>query len=414
MIIFLILIHLQGEDMELFLKENLVERKNTYCLKWDKLDERFGDPDLLAMWVADMEFKTPKAVIDGLKQRVEHGVFGYAYTKDSYYQEFFSWMKDIHDVVLKKEWIRFNFGVVNTIYNLVNLFTQEKESILIMAPVYYPFWNSIKDNNRNLIANNLIYNDKTGEFDIDYEELENDIKNNDVKLVIFCSPHNPAGRIWDKHELKKCFDIFKKYGVIIISDEIHQDLQIGDKKFISALALDNASDYFDNLIVLNAASKTFNLACLLNSHIIIPDEKLRAKYDAFAKRFNQIETNILGMLATELAYKNGREWRNGLLKVIKHNFNYLKNELQKDSKTKNIIISPLEGTYLALLNLNPVINKERTKEFIQDDCKIAIDFGEWFGSEYKGFIRINLATNPKYIEECVSRMIKQLNTKDYK
>ena len=400
--------------MRKFLDENLISRKNTDCLKWDKLQERFGDPNLLAMWVADMEFSAPKEVLDGLAARIQHGAFGYAYTTNEYYDEFMLWMKDIHNAELKREWIRFNFGVVNSIYHLVNLFTKENDSILIMAPVYYPFWNSIRDNNRKIVANELVYDNKTGEFNIDFDLLEKDIKDNNVKMVIFCSPHNPAGRIWSEEELKKCFDLFKKYNVLIISDEIHQDLQISDKKFISALALDNAKDYFDSLIVLNAASKTFNLACLLNSHIIIPDEKLRKSYDDFAKKYNQIETNILGLLATQLAYKHGREWRKGLLEVLKHNYNYLKEELSKNEITKNIVITPLEGTYLALLNLNPVINKERTKEFIQDDCKIAIDFGEWFGANYKGFIRINLATDPKYIKECVSRMIDNLSKKDYR
>lgn len=400
--------------MQKFLSENCIKRHNTDCLKWDKLNERFGDANLLAMWVADMEFKAPKEVLNGLSKRIQHGAFGYAYTTDDYYEEFFSWMKDIHNVSLCKEWIRFNFGVVNSIYHLVNCFTELNDSILIMAPVYYPFYNSIKDNQRKLITNDLVYNNSTGEFSIDFQQLENDIQKNNVKMVIFCSPHNPAGRIWTENEIKQCFDIFKKYNVFIVSDEIHQDLQLSNKKFISSLALTNKEEYFSKLIVLNAASKTFNLACLLNSHIIIPNEEIRKMYDNFAKSYNQIETNILGLLATKLAYKHGREYRLGLIEVLKHNYLYLKDGLQKDEKAKKIIITPLEGTYLALLNLNNVINKERTKEFIQDDCKIAIDFGEWFGVNYKGFVRINLATDPENIKECVKRIIHNLNNKDYR
>ncbi len=400
--------------MQDFIKQYFVERKNTNSSKWDNLPARFnGDDDLLAMWVADMEFSTAIEIKNALISRVNHGVFGYSIIPDSYYESYFSWMKQYHDVELKKEWIRFNLGVVNNIYHLVNLFTKENDAILIMAPVYYPFANSVKDNNRKLIEHELVYNELNGEFSIDFKKLEDDIVKNNVKMTIFCSPHNPVGKIWSEEEIKKCFDIFTKHGVLIISDEIHQDFAY-NKKFISALALKNAKDYYKNLIVLNAASKTFNLACLLNSHMIIIDDDLRIKYDNFAKRYNQIETSLLGQIATEVAYKEARYWLENVKKIIYSNYELIKSEFSKNEKTKNIIISPLEGTYLLFLNLNPVINKARTKEFIQDDCRIAIDYGDWFGANYQGFIRLNLATHPDYVKEFINRVISNLNCKDYK
>ncbi|MBZ7986158.1 putative C-S lyase [Campylobacter sp. Cr9] len=397
--------------MQDFIQEHFINRKNTNSSKWDNLAVRFNDNrDLLAMWVADMEFKTAKEILSAINERVNHGIFGYSLTPNSYYESFISWMKQYHNVELKKEWIRFNLGVVNSIYHLINCFSKENDSILILSPVYYPFARAVKDNHRKLVENELVYNEDNGEFCIDYDKLEKDIITNDVKMVIFCSPHNPISRIWNADELKKCFDIFKKHNVLIISDEIHQDFTY-KKSFISAL---NYEEYFDNLIILNAASKTFNLACLLNSHIIIPNEKLLAVYDEFAKRFNQIETNIIGQLATEIAYKKARYWLENVKEIIYKNYLYIKDEFAKDEITKNIIISPFEGTYLLFLNFSKVINENRMKEFIQDDCMIAIDYGDWFGKDYKGFMRVNLATAPIHIEEFVKRVKNQLKIKDYR
>lgn len=392
--------------MKEFIKEHFVDRKNTNSSKWDNLAARFeGDSDLLAMWVADMEFKCPKEVINALNDRINHGVFGYSISPAEYFEVFNKWMQDYHKVGLKKEWLRYSQGVVKSIYHLINLYTKINDSILIMAPVYYPFANSIKDSKRNIVENNLIYDENSGEFKIDFSRLENDIKENDVKMAIFCSPHNPVSRIWSKEEIKKCFDIFKKYNVLIISDEIHQDFYY-EKEFISAL---NFSEYFDNLIVLNSASKTFNLACLLHSHIIIPNEKLLAQYDEFAKIYNQCELNIIGEIATLNAYKHSKYWLDNIKQIIYSNYLLIKDEFSKDEKCKDIIISPFEGTYLLFLNFTKVLDKSLMKDFIQKKCKIAIDYGEWFGKDYQGFIRVNLATSPEHINEFIKRIKTQLN-----
>ncbi|MEI0611919.1 MalY/PatB family protein [Brachyspira pilosicoli] len=396
--------------MEDFIKKYAVNRKNTNSLKWDALDVRFGDPDLTAMWVADMEFKTPEAVREALVNRVEHGVFGYTYAWDSYFEAFFNWQKSRYNIDLKKEWISFSTGVVISIYWLVNAFTKVNDSVLILTPVYYPFHNAVKDNNRKLVKCHL--KNTNGEYTIDYKKLEEDIVKNDAKLVIFCNPHNPAGRVWKKEELEKAFSIFRKHNLYIISDEIHQDINLGINPFVSALTLDNKNDFIDKLIVLTSASKTFNLACLLNSHIIIPDDNLRKIYSNYIKTVNQTEINILGMIATEAAYRNGSDWLDGLLKVIKYNYEYLKEEL--NSKIPEIILTPLEGTYLSFLDLKNVVSEDRVKEFIQDDCRLAIDFGEWFGEQCKSFVRINLATEHKYVEFAVKNMIKNLKNKKYK
>ncbi|TDL57407.1 pyridoxal phosphate-dependent aminotransferase [Paenibacillus dendritiformis] len=390
-------------EMQKFVDMYSVERKNTRCLKWDALEERFGDPNLVAMWVADMEFKAPKAVSEALVERAEHGVFGYSVTPDSYYEAYFNWQQKRHGIHLEKEWIRFSTGVVQELYNLVNIFTEEEDAVIIITPVYYPFHNAIRDTNRKLVRSELINED--GKYRIDFDDFEKQIAENNVKLFILCSPHNPVGRVWSEEELETVLKICKKHHVFVIADEIHQDIMLGNRKFISALNVKNRT-YHDNLVVVTAPSKTFNLACLLNAHTIIPDEKIREKYDQGIKTINQTEKSLMGQIAAEAAYTHGEEWLESLLEVIRHNFNYLKNELEKHAP--KAIVTELEGTYLAWIDLRPYVNCEETKEFIQDKCGLAIDFGEWFSDKCKGFVRLNMATDPKLVELGTQRVITEL------
>ena len=385
---------------EKFLKEYLVERKGTYSLKWDALDKRFGNANLTSMWVADMEIKAPKEVIEALKERCEHGVFGYSYVSDEYYNSVINWLKEKHNYEIKKEWLRFTNGVVTAIYCFVNIFTKVDDAVLILTPVYYPFHNAVKDNNRKLITCDLKNTD--GYFTIDYEEVEKKIVENNVKLFIQCSPHNPAGRVWKEEELAKILEICKKHNVLVISDEIHQDIIMKGYKHIPSAIVANGK-YADNLITVSAASKTFNLAGLIHSNIIISNAELRKKYDDEIKKINQTEISILGMLATQVAYEKGSEWLENVKEIIEDNFNYLKTELNKH--IPEITITNLEGTYLVFLDLRKIIPIDKVKEFIQDKCNLAIDFGEWFGASFKGFIRINLATDPKIVKKAVESII---------
>ena len=385
---------------EKFLKEYLVERKGTYSLKWDALDKRFGNADLISMWVADMEIKAPKEVIEALKERCEHGVFGYSYVSDEYYNSVINWLKEKHNYEIKKEWLRFTNGVVTAIYCFVNIFTKVDDAVLILTPVYYPFHNAVKDNNRKLITCDLKNTD--GYFTIDYDEVEKKIVENKVKLFIQCSPHNPAGRVWKEEELAKILEICKKHNVLVISDEIHQDIIMKGYKHIPSAIVANGK-YADNLITISAASKTFNLAGLIHSNIIISNDELRKKYDEEIKKINQTEINILGMLATQVAYEKGSEWLENVKEIIEDNFNYLKTELNKH--IPEITITNLEGTYLVFLDLRKIIPIDKVKEFIQDKCNLAIDFGEWFGASFKGFIRINLATDPEIVKKAVESII---------
>ena len=387
--------------MDRLVSSGLENRIGSNCLKWDGLKSRFGNENLIAMWVADMDFKTPQPVIDALKERVEHGIFGYHMPPDSYYEAFINWEREKHGYDVKREWIRFSPGVVPALFWFINILTNPGDSCIVMGPVYYPFHHAIEENNRRLIFNNL-KNDK-GIYTIDFESFEKDIIENKVKLFILSSPHNPVGRVWTKEELKKVLDICKANNVFVLADEIHQGIIIGDKKQIPAATVGN---YDDILVTLTAATKTFNLASCQNSFVIIPDNKIREKFDEYFKSIGGDYGNVFGYIAVEAAYRYGEEWLNEILAKIKENYEYTRKILLKH--LPHVVISPLEGTYLAWYDFSYYINEKEIKSFFQDKCNLAVDYGSWFGEGGKGHIRINLATERKIVEEAMNNIINQL------
>ena len=387
--------------VEEFVKNYYVERRNTNSLKWDALEERFGDENLLALWVADMEFKTPECIREDLNKRIEHGVFGYTKLPESYCDAYKKWHKDRYDYEVNKDWIRFAPGIVQAILWVIHAYTKENEAIIIMPPVYYPFANSIRNSKRKLVESPLV--EKDGTFKIDFEKFENEIANNDVKLYIHCSPHNPVGRVWTLEEQKRVFEICEKHNVLVLSDEIHQDFTYDKNKQISALSLENGK-YNSRLIVANSGSKTFNLASLVHATLLIPDSKIREQFDKYSKKNLGAEPSLLGQIALEAGYREGDHWLNGLKETVIFNYNLLHDTLAQ--KVPEIIVYPLEGTYLAFVNIEKVLNGKTTKQFIQDECGLAIDFGHWFGEGYNNYIRINLATSPDNMKEAVSRIVE--------
>ena len=387
--------------VEEFVKNYYVERRNTNSLKWDALEERFGDENLLALWVADMEFKTPECIREDLNKRIAHGVFGYTKLPESYCDAYKKWHKDKYDYEVNKDWIRFAPGIVQAILWVIHAYTKENEAIIIMPPVYYPFANSIRNSKRKLVESPLV--EKDGTFKIDFEKFENEIANNDVKLYIHCSPHNPVGRVWTLEEQKRVFEICEKHNVLVLSDEIHQDFTYDKNKQISALSLENGK-YNSRLIVANSGSKTFNLASLVHATLLIPDSKIREQFDKYSKKNLGAEPSLLGQIALEAGYREGDNWLNGLKETVIFNYNLLHDTLAQ--KVPEIIVYPLEGTYLAFVNIEKVLNGKTTKQFIQDECGLAIDFGHWFGEGYNNYIRINLATSPDNMKEAVSRIVE--------
>ena len=392
-------------SIETFIKTYYVERKGTGSVKWDGLKDKFSDENLLPLWVADMDFKVPVAVQEALAKRVEHGVFGYSLVEDSYYKAFSQWQKNRHGINIEKDWIRFTTGVVNSFNYLIQTFTEVNDSVIILTPVYYPFFDAVKNNERQLVTSSLKQENET--YCIDFEDFEEKIIKNKVKLFLHCSPQNPVGRVWTREELTQLFDICQRHQVKIISDEIHQDFIQPGKKFTSALSVDDS--YLTDLFVLTSASKTFNLASLLHSHILIPNEEHRVTYDKYTEKIINNPVSLFGVLATQAAYEEGEEWLDELIQVIEHNYHLLKEEISQS--LPKAALAKKEGTYLAWLDLSEYLSKEEMSTILEKQAKIAIDYGEWFEEKSAGFIRINLATKPENIKIAAKQLAKVLNNK---
>lgn len=378
------------------------DRRGTDCVKWDGLKEKFGEEDLIAMWVADMDFEATVCVKKALKEYVEKGVFGYYQVPDTYYNAFIDWEKKYHEYEVEKEWIRFSPGVVPAINWLIQLFTEEGDGVLFMPPVYFPFIGAVEANQRKKVECPLKNED--GIYHMDIETFEKKIQEEQVKVFILCSPHNPVGRVWSREELKEVLDICKKHHVYVIADEIHQDLIPGDRKKVTAATVGN---YDEILVTLTAATKTFNLAGCSNAFVIIPDKKIRADFDRFIEKIHVMNGNAFGFVAVTAAYQGGRQWLDSVIEKIRFNYNRMKEMLEEQLPEAKVY--PLEGTYLAWIDFGAYIPKEKMEEVIQGKAKVAVDFGSWFGGEeYSSFIRLNLATSTKNVENTINHIVSAL------
>lgn len=381
------------------------DRLGTDCNKWDGCEEKFGDEHLLPLWVADMDFEAPSCVKQALKEYVDFGVFGYYQTPNRYYEAFINWEKTYHDYDVKKEWIRFAPGVVPAFNWLIHILTNERDGVLITPPVYYPFKDAVVNNNRTLVESPLMRLED--HYELDYEDFERKIKEQNVKLFIFCTPHNPVGRVWKKEEIVKVLDICKKYGVYVIADEIHQDIIMDGYQKVTAAATGN---YDEIMVTLTAATKTFNLAGCQNSIVVIPNESLRKRYDDYLTRLRITGGNAFGYIAVQSAYEGGRKWLDEVLNIIEENYHLMKSILEE--KLPKVWIPKLEGTYLMWIDLGAYVSADEIESVIQKDCGLAVDYGSWFGGEaYGTFIRVNLATREENIRLAAEKIVEVLEAK---
>ena len=404
-----------------------VDRKNTNSAKWDGLERSFSKGNLLAIWVADMDFKVPECVSDALKDYVDMGAFGYFVPPAGYYDAFIEWERKYHGYEVKREWIRFAPGVVPAFNWLVQMLAGEGESVAVMQPVYYPFMKAVENNGRRLVNCPLLLREDG--YVMDYEGFEEAIVREDVKLFIFCSPHNPVGRVWKKEEIRQVLDICSRHHVYVISDEIHHDLIMSGYEHVpSATAGDTAGAYDDILVTLTAATKTFNLAAAQNSIVIIPDENIRSVWDKFTEGIRITGGNSFGYVAVQAAYEKGRPWFEELLGMIEGNYRYIRSRIEEGLPEARV--ADLEGTYLMWIDLSAymdlIISKAANADVADPDasdagaaamqylmeevCGIAADYGAWFGgAEYAGCIRLNLATSRENVEQAADRLICALN-----
>lgn len=387
-------------NREEFVKRYATDRRKTNSVKWDGLQNSFGESDLLPMWVADMEFKTPEAVRGALHQRVDEGVFGYSFTPDTYYDAYFKWQKERYGIELHKEWMRFNINVVQSLSNLVQLLTRPGNAVMVLQPVYYPFMDVIEKNNRELVVSNLT--NENGHYGLNLDDMRQQMIDHQVRLIIFCNPHNPVGRVWSPQELESVLELCRQEQVLVVDDEIHHDLMIDGHQFTSMLNIRDGF-YRDNLVVVDSPSKTFNLASLWSSHVIIPNPQIMKRYDEYQQRMKLPGGSLLGQIAGEAAYREGADWLDGLLATVSANYHMVCDQLVRE--LPEVVVSPLEGTYLAWIDLSALVPERDLQTVIQDKAKLAVDFGRWFGEAGRGHIRLNLATTPENVQYAIQQLV---------
>jgi cysteine-S-conjugate beta-lyase len=385
--------------------DQLIHRKQTASKKWDELKEVFGESDLLPMWVADMDFKSPLPVIEKMIQRVNHGIFGYNFRPDSYYDAIVQWMSDKHQWSIRRNWICYSPGVMTATSLIISHFSEPGDSILIQPPVYAPFSQVIKRNNRKLVTSPLRYDN--GRYLIDFDDLQKKLDKG-VKIFLLCSPHNPVGRVWTKDELKQVGEMCLKRNVLVISDEIHADLVYPGNSHTPFGSI--SEEFSGRSFVCTSPSKTFNLPGIQTANIIIPDRDLREKFETAAGNYYLEASNTFGVVATEAAYREGAEWLEQCLAYVKQNLEFLKDYINQ--YIPEIRVTESEGTYLAWLDCRGLhIDGKNLENLMIRQAKVAVVSGYTFGSEGEGFIRINLATPRALLKEGLDRINRAIKEK---
>jgi len=371
-----------------------INRTGTYSVKHEEVKKLFGSSDVIPMWVADMDIASPKEVTKAIQKRALHPIYGYTVYPKEYFQSIVLWMKKRYDLSIQDSWIVPASGVVTSINFAIEAYTNINDSIIVQTPIYPPFISSVKNHKRKLLDNKLLY--MNGKYYIDFEDFENKAKK--AKLFLLSSPHNPTGRAWSKEELVDLMEICKKYGVVVVSDEIHADLVYG-KSNISFASLG-----YDGCIVLNAPSKTFNIAGLKTSYAIIPNRKLRFAYEAVQRNSGIESGNPFGIEALIAAYNQGDLWLEELKSHLSRNIDLIKDSL----KTNQIPIKPIEteATFLMWLDCKKLYNTHKQIiDFFYKEAKLGLSDGKLFGNGGEGFMRLNFGTSSMII----SKALKQLN-----
>ncbi|MCL2006019.1 MAG: pyridoxal phosphate-dependent aminotransferase [Planctomycetaceae bacterium] len=373
----------------------ITNRYGTDCIKYDFAEERGKSKDLLPMWVADMDFPAPPEVLEDIQNAVQHGIFGYTEPKEKYYNAVADWFGTRFGFRITKRDILKTPGVVFALTQAVRAFTEPDEAVLIQTPVYYPFYNVVRDNGRTLVCNPLVYHE--GKYTIDFEDFEAKIAENSVKLFILCSPHNPVGRVWTLAELERMNEICVKHNVIIISDEVHCDFVWPGYTHTCFGVLN------ENAVIATAPSKTFNLAGLQTAHFFIKNAELRGKLRAELNRSGYSQLNTFGLAACQSAYTKGASWLAELNLYLAENIRYAKEFLT--ARLPKIKLVEPESTYLLWLDFSEYgLTQEDLDSRITEGAKLWLSSGTIFGADGKGFQRMNIACPKATLTDALGRL----------
>jgi cysteine-S-conjugate beta-lyase len=386
-------------DMHNF--ETVHDRRKTRSVKWDNLQALYGGEDVLPMWVADMDFQSPRAVIHALKDKAEHGIYGYTMTDASIAKVVSRWVEKRHGWRIKPSWLLYSPGVVTSLHMAIQTFTNPGDQVIIQTPVYTPFYSVVKQHERKLVENPLL--EDNGVYTMDLEHLETCFRNG-AKAMILCNPHNPVGRVWTKQELEQLAALCQTYDVLLLSDEIHADLIHSGHQHIPIASL--SEDMSKRTLTFLSPSKTFNIAGLQVSYAIVQEEEKRQQLqETFTKQGIHM-LNTMAVAALEAAYTEGEEWLTGLLDILAVNKQLVEEALADTPLIKPI---PLEGTYLIWLDCrNMKLNQKDLMDFFANKAKLGFNGGEQFGDAGTGYVRMNIACPPETMRDALQRLMNSL------
>ena len=377
----------------------VIERDHTNCLKYDFRVARGMPADILPLWVADMDFQISSYIQDAIEKQVRHGIYGYSEAGKDYFEAVSSWLKQQHGWVVQPQWLVKTPGVVFALAMAVKAFTNVGDGVLIQKPVYYPFSGVILDNKRKVVDNTLTLGED-GRYHIDFEDFEEKVVNENVKLFFLCNPHNPVGRVWEREELERLGDICYRHNVIVVSDEIHSDFVWKGKHQVFA---DLKEEYREISVTCTAPSKTFNIAGLQVSNIFIPNTRLRHQFKRQLDASGYSQLNAVGIVACEAAYRDGREWYDGVCSYIKENIEYVGKYLEEN--IPGVKLLKPEGTYLLWLDFRELhLSDTALEDLIIKKAGLWLDNGAIFGDAGKGFQRINAACPREILEKALNKL----------
>jgi cystathionine beta-lyase len=380
--------------------DKVIDRRGTCSVKWDNAEQFFKLKGVLPMWVADMDFRSPEPVVDALKQVADRGIFGYSGAPDSFYDAVRGWMQKRHGWHIEREWFVLTPGVVPALRLLVKTFTRPGDQVVVQSPVYYPFFDAIRDNGCEILDSPLRLSGN--QYLMDLDDLEAKIGAR-TKMIILCSPHNPIGRVWNAGELKALGDLCIRHGILVVSDEIHGDLIHRGFRHVPFPTL--APEFVGKSVVCTAASKTFNLPGLKTSSIIIADKEMRDRFCATMRSCGMGAPNMFGLAATEAAYRNGESWLEQLLDYLKGSVEFLKRFASE--RMPGLKVAQPQGTYLVWLDFRGCgIDPARLGVFVREDAKVGLEAGRMFGCKEEGFERMNIACPRSVLEEALARLEK--------
>lgn len=382
--------------------DTVTDRKNTNAIKYDLAKKRGKPEDAVSLWVADMDFPTAPCIQKAVAEKAAHGIWGYSRPDNKYYDALKKWYKERHNFEVQNEWVVNTPGVCFALATAVKAFTKEGESVLIQKPVYYPFFNIINSLQRKVVNSSLIL--KNNHYEIDFDDFERKIVQENVKMFILCSPHNPGGRVWTKQELQKISEICLAHNVLVVSDEIHSDITFGSNVHTVYGSLSEQA--LKNSIICTAPSKSFNLAGLQFSNIFIADEKLRKAFSEELDKTGYDEPSVFGIVAATAAYSEGADWFNSVKSYIWENILFAKKYIEENAPQIKVLVP--EGTYLLWLDFSKTgLSDSEINDRILNKAKVWLDSGSMFGKEGEKFQRINCATPRIILEDALKRICSQ-------